>query len=66
MIHKAMLEMTETGTEADASTRVEYDFLSAKDKPISVNMNREFLYIILESRYSFISVMGKVINPLEN
>ncbi|XP_028637882.1 serine protease inhibitor A3B-like [Grammomys surdaster] len=66
IIHNALLEMTETGTEVDASTRVEYEFLSAKTKPISVNMNRKFLYIVLDSSSSLISVMGKVNNPLEN
>ncbi|XP_076777405.1 serine protease inhibitor A3B-like [Arvicanthis niloticus] len=65
MIHMAVLNMTETGTKAGAATRVEYDFLSAKIKPISLIMIRAFIYVVIDPRNPFISIMGKVINPIE-
>ncbi|XP_031211493.1 serine protease inhibitor A3B-like [Mastomys coucha] len=66
VLHKAMLDMTETGTEAYAATTFKQNFLSAKVKPMFVSFDRKFLYIILDSHSKYIPLMGKVINPLEN
>ncbi|XP_021010373.1 serine protease inhibitor A3B-like [Mus caroli] len=66
IVHSAVLNMTEQGTEADATMMFEYDFLSAKIKPTIVSVEVKFLYIVLVPSSEFILFMGKVINPLEN
>ncbi|XP_038582104.1 alpha-1-antitrypsin homolog isoform X2 [Micropterus salmoides] len=58
--HKAVLSVTEIGTEAAASTIVEIMFLSL---PPSVAINRPFLAFILENSTGSILFMGKVNNP---
>eukprot|EP00073_Rattus_norvegicus_P037065 XP_008763124.1 PREDICTED: serine protease inhibitor A3B-like [Rattus norvegicus] len=66
MIHNTVLGMAETGTEAEATTRVEYNFRPAKLNDTFVNFVRKFLYMVLEPNSELISFMRKVINPLEN
>ncbi|XP_052041114.1 serine protease inhibitor A3B-like [Apodemus sylvaticus] len=66
MVHSAVLEMTEMGTEAVANTVDKYNTLSAKNNPTFVNIDRKFLYIVLEPSSELICFLGKVINPLEN
>ncbi|XP_021058440.1 serine protease inhibitor A3B-like [Mus pahari] len=66
IVHTAILNMTEPGTEADADTMFKYDFLSAKIKPTIVSFEGKFLYILIVPSSEFIVFMGKVINPLEN
>lgn len=66
IVHSAVLDMTEPGTEADATMMFEYDFLSAKIKPTIVSVEGKFLYIDLVPSSEFIFFMGKVINPFEN
>ncbi|XP_032764209.1 serine protease inhibitor A3B-like [Rattus rattus] len=66
MIHNTVLDIAETGTEADTTTRVEYNFMSPKINTTFVNIVRKFLYMVLEPNSEFISFIGKVINPLEN
>ncbi|XP_021058439.1 serine protease inhibitor A3B-like [Mus pahari] len=66
IVHTAILNMTEPGTEADADTMFKYDFLSAKIKPTIVSFEGKFLYILIVPSSEFILFMGKVINPLEN
>ena len=66
MIHQAALDVTETHTEADVITIARYNFQSAKIKAKIVEVDREFLYLILDPMFKSISVMGKVINPLTN
>ena len=54
------------GTEADVATVVNHNTLSAKIDPTFVNIDRKFLYIVLEPISELIWFLGKVINPLEN
>ncbi|XP_032764757.1 serine protease inhibitor A3B-like [Rattus rattus] len=62
----AVLDMAEAGTEADAISRLNYDILSVKVKPICVSIEEQFLYFILDPDSVLIRFMGKVVNPLEN
>ncbi|XP_052041115.1 serine protease inhibitor A3N-like [Apodemus sylvaticus] len=66
MVHSTVLHMTETGTEADASTRDKDDFLSAKINPTVVNLNTTFLFWIVNPYYEIISFMGRITNPAQN
>ncbi|EDL18795.1 serine (or cysteine) peptidase inhibitor, clade A (alpha-1 antiproteinase, antitrypsin), member 3J isoform X1 [Mus musculus] len=66
MFHSAALDMTETGTEARATTRDKYDFLSTKSNPTVVNLNTPFLFCVLHSDSENIDFMGKINNPAQN
>lgn len=66
MVHSTMLHMTETGTEADATTKDKYDFLSSKVNPTVVNLNTPFLFCVLNPVSKIINIMGKIANPAQN
>ncbi|GAB1297760.1 Serine protease inhibitor A3B [Apodemus speciosus] len=66
MVHSAVLDMTEMGTEAAANTVDKYNTWPAKINPTFVIINRKFLYIVSEPSSELIWFLGKVINPLEN
>ncbi|GAB1297759.1 Serine (or cysteine) peptidase inhibitor, clade A (alpha-1 antiproteinase, antitrypsin), member 3J [Apodemus speciosus] len=63
MVHNTVLDMTEMGTEAEASTRDKDDFLSAKINPTVVNINMPFLFWVINPDSEIISFMGRVANP---
>ncbi|NXW56715.1 A1AF antiproteinase, partial [Eurystomus gularis] len=59
-IHKAVVNVDETGTEAAAATGMEIVPMSV---PVTITFNRPFLMVItLESNIIF---MGKIVNPLK-
>ncbi|XP_070781861.1 alpha-1-antitrypsin homolog [Enoplosus armatus] len=58
--HKAVVSVTEIGTEAAATTFTELMFLSL---PPSVRIDRPFLAFILENSTGGILFMGKITNP---
>ncbi|XP_029295777.1 LOW QUALITY PROTEIN: alpha-1-antitrypsin homolog [Cottoperca gobio] len=59
--HKAVLSVTEMGTEAAATSISEMIFFSL---PQSVSIDRPFLVFILENFTGSILFMGKITNPL--
>ncbi|XP_059213193.1 alpha-1-antitrypsin homolog [Centropristis striata] len=58
--HKAVLSVTEMGTEAAATSIMEFTMLSL---PPSVRIDRPFLVFILEATSGSILFMGKINNP---
>ncbi|KAI3364490.1 hypothetical protein L3Q82_011279 [Scortum barcoo] len=58
--HKAVLRVTEVGTEAAATSIVEAAFFSM---PQTIGIDRPFLVFILERTTGSILFMGKIINP---
>ncbi|NXK33281.1 A1AF antiproteinase, partial [Piprites chloris] len=59
-IHKAVIKVDETGTEAAAATGMEIVPMSV---PITINFGRPFLMVItMENNILF---MGKIVNPLK-
>lgn len=59
-IHKAVVKVDETGTEAAAATGMEIVPMSV---PVTVAFNRPFLMVItVENTILF---MGKIVNPLK-
>lgn len=59
-IHKAVVKVDETGTEAAAATGMEIVPMSV---PLTVTFNRPFLMVILLN--NDILFMGKIMNPLK-
>lgn len=59
-IHKAVVKVDETGTEAAAATGMEIVPMSV---PLTVVFNRPFLMVILLN--NDILFMGKITNPLK-
>lgn len=62
VIHKAVVEVSEKGTEAAAVTVVEIINTSIPVTPI-VNVNRPFLFVIRDNKTKCILFMGKIVNP---
>lgn len=61
-VHKAVLTMDETGTEAAGATIVE---MVPYSMPKTVKYNRPFMIIIYDSNLKTILFMGKVMNPAQ-
>ncbi|KFQ99428.1 Alpha-1-antiproteinase 2, partial [Nipponia nippon] len=63
-IHKAMVDVSENGTEAAAVTMIELVPLSAPfPLPPHIKFNRPFLMIIVDKTTHGILFMGKIVNP---
>ncbi|XP_008061247.1 alpha-1-antichymotrypsin [Carlito syrichta] len=64
VVHKAVLDVAEVGTEAAAATGVKISPMSGKIGPLTiVNFNRPFQIILLDSGTTSILFLGKVANP---
>ena len=62
--HKAFIEVDETGTEAAAATAVVVGFESMPiDEPLKVNIDRPFIFIIVDNKTGSVLFLGRVINP---
>ncbi|NXF54016.1 A1AT antiproteinase, partial [Oceanites oceanicus] len=63
-IHKAMVDVSENGTEAAAVTVLEMVLMSAQfPSPPHIRFNRPFLMIIVDKTTHSILFMGKIVNP---
>ncbi|XP_049754418.1 alpha-1-antichymotrypsin-like [Elephas maximus indicus] len=64
VLHKAVIDVAENGTEAAAATAVQIILTSAMLEPLTiVRFNRPFLMTIFSSDTQSILFMGKVVNP---
>ncbi|NXA30159.1 A1AT antiproteinase, partial [Ibidorhyncha struthersii] len=63
-IHKAMVDVSENGTEAAAVTLIEAVPMSAQfPPPPHIRFNKPFLMIIVDKTTHSILFMGKIVNP---
>lgn len=62
MVHRAVVEVDESGTKAAAATAVVFAFRSARIGPQVVAFNRPFLMLILENNENIL-FLGKVMRP---
>lgn len=62
--HQALIETNEEGTEAAAATIVDIGTTSAgPNDPITIDVNRPFIYVIRETTTNTILFMGRVTDP---
>jgi serine protease inhibitor len=62
--HKTFVEVNEEGTEAAAATSVEMKFESMPDAPISMRVDRPFVFAIQEHHSGTMLFMGKIVDPI--
>lgn len=64
VIHKAFIEVNESGTEAAAATAVIMVLKSAlQEESIRFNANHPFIYFIMDKTTGSIIFMGRLVNP---
>ncbi len=64
VLHKAFVSVDEEGTEAAAATAVIMSVTSAPaDEPITLTVDRPFIYLIRDGQTGSILFMGRVIEP---
>lgn len=62
--HKAFIEVDETGTEAAAATAVVVGVESMPmDEPIKLNIDRPFIFLIVDNDSGSVLFMGRVLDP---
>lgn len=62
MVHKAVVEVDESGTKAAAATETVFMFRSAPVSSPKVILNRPFIMLIVEN-FTNILFLGKVAHP---
>uniref|UniRef100_A0A8C8UR76 Serpin domain-containing protein n=1 Tax=Peromyscus maniculatus bairdii TaxID=230844 RepID=A0A8C8UR76_PERMB len=63
VVHKAVLDVAETGTEAAAATGLKVVPFSAKHISMTVRFNRPFLMIIFDTNTQTPLFLAKITNP---
>lgn len=64
VLHEAFIAVDETGTEAAAATAVAARGISARPEPISVDVNRPFLFVIHDRATGTPLFIGRVTDPV--
>jgi serpin B len=68
VLHKAVIDLDENGTEAAAATAVVVGITSAmpdESKPIEFRIDRPFIYAIINPESGSILFLGRMLNPLD-
>jgi len=63
VLHKAVIEVNEKGSEAAAVTVVEMRETAMPMEIVEFTVNRPFIFVIADDRSASILFMGKVVNP---
>jgi len=63
VVHKAFVSVDEEGTEAAAATAVIVGLTSAPAMPISVRIDRPFIFLIRDIETGAVLFVGRVMNP---
>lgn len=65
VIHKAFVSVDEAGTEAAAATAVIMAASAMPMQPVTIDINRPFIFMIRDDPTGSILFVGRVMNPLE-
>jgi serpin B len=63
MLHKAFVSVDEAGTEAAAATAVIFEFTSIPGAPVTLTVDRPFLFVIRDVPTGTILFIGRVVAP---
>ncbi|MFC2056941.1 serpin family protein [Chloroflexota bacterium] len=63
VIHKAFVSVDEAGTEAAAATAVIMKLTAMPEEPVSVTVDRPFIFLIQDIETGAILFIGRVLNP---
>lgn len=63
VLHKAFVKVDETGTEAAAATAVVMGITAMPPEPVRMNIDRPFMFFILDRESGSIVFMGRVMDP---
>ena len=63
IIHRAVIEVQEEGTEAAAATAIEMSRTSAPPNPEPFRVDRPFLFYILDYATGAILFQGRIVDP---
>jgi serine protease inhibitor len=61
--HKTFVDVNEEGTEAAGVTSIEFINTTIGPQPITMRINRPFVFMIRENKSQTILFMGKIIEP---
>ncbi len=65
VVHKAFVEVNESGTEAAAATAVIMKLTGAPVQPLEVRVDRPFIYLIRDTQTGAVLFMGRVLDPAQ-
>ncbi|MCK5130859.1 MAG: serpin family protein [Candidatus Sabulitectum sp.] len=63
VLHKAYVKVDEKGTEAAAATAMVMSLTAMPERPVEMNINRPFLFLILDRTTGSIVFMGRIMDP---
>lgn len=63
VLHKAFVKVDEEGTEAAAATAVIMGLTAMPAQPVEMNLNRPFMFFILDTETGSIVFMGRLMDP---
>lgn len=63
VVHKAFVKVDESGTEAAAATAVVMNLTAMPVQPEEMNVNRPFIFLIMDSETDAVLFMGRVMDP---
>ncbi|MCX8127014.1 MAG: serpin family protein, partial [Dehalococcoidia bacterium] len=61
--HKAFAQVDESGTEAAAATAVVVGLTAAPSQPVTVTVDRPFIFLIRDIKTGAILFIGRVVDP---
>ncbi len=65
VIHKAFINVDEAGTEAAAATAAVISLTSVPEEPVTIKIDRPFVFFIRDIPTGTILFMGRVMNPVQ-
>jgi len=65
ILHEAKIEVNEEGSEAAAVTGIQLDTRAGGSGPLSLKIDRPFMFVIQDLKNNIPLFMGKIVNPTE-